>query len=88
MGRLADKNILITGWLAAAPFPPQLTRLVVGERPGASEELGLRHWSVWIVPARVLPRYRSREAGAFVVRHPVARARQRDDDVVVHQFDL
>jgi len=69
--------------------PTELARLVVGEPPGATVKLCLRHWGIVILSSRVgLGEKPLRESCSPVVRHRVARAGQGDDDLVVQHFDV
>ena len=60
---------------------------MVGKPPGG--KLCLRHWGIVILSSRVgLGEKPLRESCSPVVRHRVARAGQRDDDLVVQHFNM
>lgn len=67
--------------------PPELARLVVGELPGASDELGLCHWGAFIILAWEVLGDELRRVGQLVIRDDVGGAGLNDEELIPSHFN-
>jgi hypothetical protein len=72
----------------ASHDPAELSRFVVGESPGFSEELSPGHRETWIVSGRDVLCEQLGRSLWLEIRHGVIRPRQRNDNIAVYNVEL